>query len=587
MIRYRLRIADARAHLVEVEVTAEPDEAGALAFALPAWSPGSYLVRDYARNLRDLSATGEGGRALATARTDKQTVVIGRARAGEPVTLRYQVYAHELTVRTSHVDEDHAFLHGPSLYMYVVGRTREPVTLELEIPGGWEVATALEPDGAGRFRAEDYDALVDRPIELAKTLLRVHFEAAARPHELAICGRADGPFDPQALGADVARIVTATAAIFGGLPYDRYLFLLHLSATAPGGGLEHRDSTALLASSASFRPRKRYDELLELFAHEHFHAWNGKRIRPRALGPFDYTRENYTRSLWVVEGVTSYYDRHLLVRAGLMPARRYLEKLGEELARLRQVPGRLASSLEEASHDAWIKLYKPDESTPNATISYYLKGSLVALALDLEIRRRTDGARSLDDAMRLAWQRFGSTNVGYEDDAVQSLIEEATGLALGDFFDANVRGRAELALEPILAEAGLQVEEPASTGGDPGDREAAWLGALTREPGPGRIQVASALAGGPADRGGLYAGDEIVALDGFRVDERTLRDRLGARHAGERARLTIFRRDELREVEILLERRPPEALAIKPDPAAPAQARARYTAWLGEPFPDV
>src|SRR5207245_2492302 len=244
--------------------------------------------------------------------------------------------------------------------------------------------------------------------------------------------------------------------------------------SAPSGGLEHRDSAALIAPPGSFRPRKKYEDLLELFSHEHFHAWNVKRIRPRALGPFEYAREAYTRALWVMEGVTSYYDRHLLLRARLLGPKRYLEKLGEELARLRTTPGRLVQSLEESSFDAWIKFYKPDEATSNTTVSYYLKGSLVAAALNEETPPAPEGSES----------------------------------------------------------------------------DGGWLGVQPREVAGGRSQIAITLAGGPAERAGLYPGDERVALDGFRVDERTLRERLGARRAGEHVRLPVLRRGELHEGDV-------------------------------------
>jgi predicted metalloprotease with PDZ domain len=553
VISYRVRIADANAHLVEVEIQ------GAQKLAMPAWSPGSYLVRDYARNVRDFEGIGGPARKL-----DKQT---WEAKGDG---LRYRVYAHEMTVRTSHVDAQHAFLHGPSVLMYAVGREREPCRIEIDVPSGWQLVTALPRECSG------YDQLADTPIEMARSLLRAKFDAAGRPHEIAICGTPDAPVAPTVLAADVARIVEQAAAIFGGVPYEKYLFLLHLAGGSGAGGLEHRDSSALIASPYSFRPRKKYEELLELFSHEHFHVWNVKRIRPRALGPFDYTRENYTRSLWVMEGVTSYYDRHLLVRAGLLSPKRYLEKLGEELARLRQTPGRFAQSLEESSFDAWIKFYKPDEATPNATVSYYLKGSLVAMAIDLEVRSKSK--RSLDDVMRLLWERYGRAPEGFHDDDVGSLFEEATGVDLGGLFGAHVKGRGELDLEKWLALAGLKVEAPEAEAGEP---EGGWLGAQMREI-AGRLTLASVLAGSPAERGGLCPNDEVVALDGFRVDDKALRERIASRAPGTRVRLSVFRREELVDVTVELGAKPPESYAIKPDPNASPEARALGNAWLGD-----
>jgi predicted metalloprotease with PDZ domain len=582
MIRYTIHIIEPHSHLVDVAVRLAPEGAAELELALPAWSPGSYLVRDYARNLRAFSACdAHTGATLACRKRDKQTFIVEPAGASE-ITFRYQVYAHELTVRTSHVDGQHAFLHGPSLLVYAVGRTQEPCTLSVAVPAGWQVATTL-PRGEGGFVASDYDHLVDTPVELARVLDRIPFSVREVPHEITICGRADGPFDRDVLARDVAAIVSSAADLFGGLPYERYLFLLHLAGGVGQGGLEHRDSAALLATPSAFRPQKRYDELLELFAHEHFHAWNVKRIRPRALGPFDYSRENYTRSLWMMEGITSFYDRHLLVRAKLLTPARYLERLGEELARLRQTPGRLTQSLEEASQDAWIKFYRPDEATPNSTISYYLKGSLVAFALDLHVRAASDGSRSLDDVMRLLWARYGQAATGFDDSDAQALCEEATGLVLGDFFAAYVRGTTELDLERFVALLGLRVELLPI---DPNAGEGAWLGVQTRELPGSRPQVAVTLAGGPAEVAGLYPGDELVALDGFRIDERSWRERLATRRPGDRARFTVFRRDELLDVELTLGARPPETYAFRPNPEASSADKALYASFFGEPGPD-
>jgi predicted metalloprotease with PDZ domain len=608
---YRLRIPEPHAHLVAVELTLPA--APALEVAMPAWTPGSYLVRDYARHVRDLHAT-QGGRALAAGKLDKQTWRVAGAQVpGDPVVIRYRVYAHELTVRTAHVDDEHAFLHPAAVLLHAPARAGEPHVVELELPADTGVATGLreEPDSAPRLRrfvARDADELYDCPIEIGG-FERLDFAAAGVPHHLAVCGRAR--FDRAQLVIDVKAFVDQAAALFGGLPYESYTFLLHF---APGGqgGLEHHNSSAILASPHAFYPRKAYEDLLELLCHEHFHVWNVKRIRPAALGPFDYRRENYTRSLWVMEGITSYYGRLLLRRANLLPAKKYLARLGEELAKLHQVPGRFVQSLEEASFDAWIKFYRPDESTPNATVSYYLKGGLVALALDLEIRRRTASQRSLDDVMRLLFARFGAAPRGFEDERVQALFEEATGLELGTFFDDFVRGRAEVDLAPYLSAFGLRLEgrwedevepphgapasaAPATTapGGAPPapaapapapPRPPAWLGVTTRTAND-RLVVAAVPTGGPGERHGLYPGDEIVALDAFRVDEKSLRERLAGRAPGEAVRVALFRRDELTEIEVTLGARPFDRYELTPDPAADETARALYTAWLGEPFP--
>jgi predicted metalloprotease with PDZ domain len=603
-IRYQLRIPDPKKHLVAVELTLPA--ADPLEVAMAVWTPGSYLVREYARHVRGLGAT-QGGRALAVRKLDKSTWRIdGASPTGADVRVAYEVYAHELTVRTSHVDSDHAFLHPASVFVFAPVLHSEPIALDVEPLEGCAIATGLRVPvgaeaGAGHFEAADLDELLDCPIEIGGYEW-LEFQAGGKPHYVAICGR--GYFDRAQLVVDVKSFVDQSMALFGGTPYESFTFLIHL---APGGqgGLEHRNSTAIQASPHVFHPRKSYDGFLELLCHEHFHVWNVKRIRPAPLGPFDYGRESYTRSLWVAEGITSYYDRLLLRRAGLLPAKRYLQSIGEELARLHQVPGRFVQSLEEASFDAWIKHYRPDESTPNSAVSYYLKGSLVALALDLLIRRQTGSQRTLDDVMRLLWHRYGTAPRGFEDADVQKLLEEASGVDLQTFCDDLVRGRAELDLGPYLAPFGLELEgrwddapdplyvenPPAPAPGappaaptPPRQRPPAWLGCVTKQE-HGRAVIASVLADSPAERAGVSPGDEVVALENYRVDDKGLRERLAARVPGEAVGLTVFRRDELLDLAVTLGIRPYDRYEIRPRADADDAARALYQSWLGEPLP--
>jgi predicted metalloprotease with PDZ domain len=588
--RYRLSFPARRSHLIDVE--ARFPEVGhdrsSVDLRMAAWTPGSYLIRDYARHVQDLAAESETGRRLATTKVDKATWRVSLAGARELV-VRYQVYAWELTVRTNHVDESHAFVVGAATYLWLDERRDAPAQLVVEPPPGWRAVVALsgEPDGAGtRFEARDLDELIDSPIHVGPGPVHA-LEAAGRPLELAVWGRADaGPVGGVAqLVSDLPKIVEAHARTFGGVPYERYAFLLMIAPNAYGG-LEHRRSAALLCSAYSFSGRRKYEELLELVSHEFFHLWNVKRIRPRALDPCDYRAEAYTRSLWVAEGVTSYYDRLALRRARLQPIKRYLEKLAEEWGNLLSVPGRHRQSLEEASFDAWIKLYRPDENTANSTVSYYLKGSLVALCLDLEIRRRTGGRRSLDDVMLRLWREYGEPDRSYADGDVQLEAERAVDLDLGAFFDRHVRGREDPDLAGALAALGLTLRPKPEKDKDTDEpRAPAWAGVTTRgEAGSGRLLVATALAGGPAEAAGMCAHDEIVALDGFRVDEKSFADRIGARRPGDRVRVTVFRRDELTDVDLVLGEKPP-TWEIVPAEAANEAARALQKAWLGDDGP--
>jgi predicted metalloprotease with PDZ domain len=564
--RYRLAF-DRNAHVIDVLARFGELDGANVVVRMAAWTPGSYLVRDYARHVLSLRAEAGDGRPLRATKIDKAGWRVDLDGATE-VVVSYQVYAHELTVRTNHVDATHAFVNGAPTYLWIPERADEPADVEVDAPG-WRVACAL-PEVAGVRRARDLDELIDSPIHAGESEIRT-FPAAGRPVDLAIWGTPEpGAATLDDLVRDVSVIIEAYAAIFGGVPYDRYLFMLMLVPNAHGG-LEHKSSSACLGSSYAFSARKRYEELLELLSHEYFHLWNVKRIRPRALGPFDYTRENYTRSLWVCEGLTSYYDRYMVRRTGLQPASRYLEKLAEEWGRLLDTPGRKRQSLLESSFDAWIKLYKPDESTVNSTVSYYLKGGLVTICLDLEVRRRTAGARTLDHVLRRLWER---REHAYADDEIKGEIERALDLDLSEFFDRYVSGTEDPDLAGALAGVGLTLrpkkqDEPA--GG--------WLGATLRTQ-EERLRVAAVLAGGPAEAGGLAPGDEIIAVDGFRVDEKALGERMAARRPGQETRITVFCRDQLTERRVTLGERP-AVWEIVPAEGAGEAEQALREGWLG------
>jgi predicted metalloprotease with PDZ domain len=581
-VEYRIDLMQRHAHLFAVEARF-PVGGRELDLKLPVWTPGSYLVREFQRHLQDLVCDDGEGHPLPVRKLDKSTWRVDAKKATR-IRARYRVYAWDLTVRAAHLDDTHGFWNGACLFLYEDELARLPARVTVLPPAGWQVTVGLDrdPTEANTFVARDYDELIDSPFEVGTHEL-VSFEVQGKPHRIAIWGKVETPREQ--LRADLSKIIQTAQAVFGDpLPYPDYTFIL-MSAPNQYGGLEHHRSCALLCSPFTFAPRKKYEEFLELVSHEFFHLWNVKRIHPEALGPFDYQREAYTRCLWVMEGVTSYYDRHLLVRAGLQPPKRYLEKLGEELGKIAGIPGRFRQSLEESSFDAWIKLYRPDENSVNSTISYYLKGGVVALLLDLEIRSRTRGQRTLDDVMRLLWQRFGARGVGFPDDHVQALFEEASGIGLGEFFDRNVRGREELDPAPLLRTVGLAVKEAHDEGDEEPKAPAAWLGCLLKDSGDS-VTVTSALDGGPALDAGLYANDEIIALDGFRVDLAALKDRVATRKPGNTIALTLFRRDELKTVTLKLGVRPTEKLEVVPVEDPTPDEKAAYQAWLGQPFPE-
>lgn len=586
-LTYRISVPRPSAHLAQVTlVVPTAGRTAPLEVAMAAWSPGSYLIRDYARFVRDLAAHGVDGQPRPITKLDKATwaIDVGDQPA---VTLTYAVYGHELSVRTNHIDDGHAFLHGPATFLYPVDGRALPVAIEVEGPPGrgWALATPLDGGDAApadryQLRAASIDALLDAPIHLGHDRGEV-FEVGATRFELALWGPslpghltvAQLVADLGAIAADHARRITGDPAAF---PFPRYTFLVMLAADGYGG-LEHAAGSANLYHPAAFTSRKHYEGLLELLSHELFHAWNGKRIAPAALLDVDYQREAYTRCLWVMEGLTSHYDRYALRSAGRITARSLLEKVLDDWARLLATPGRTRHSLEASSFDAWIKLYRPDESNLNTTVSYYLKGGLVALALDLEIRRRTEDARSLDDVLRLLWTRYGVPGRPHPEDLLPDAAE-ATGLDLGDSFARMIRGVEDPPLPAELAALGLvlrQGAEPGSDGAPP------WLGVTLAG-----LRVTGVLDGGPAAGAGLAVGDELCAIDRWRVtSEAEARAALAARGAGATVEVALFRRGRLCELPVVLGAGPLPRFEIVSRVDTPPAVAARYQRWLGEPYP--
>lgn len=574
-LRYTVTIDNPSSHTVTIELRFAP-RSPTVDIALPAWCPGSYMIRDYARFVRDLTVTGDHGERRAAEKVDKQTWRIDASGARELV-VRYGLYGHELTVRTNHIDSEHAFLHGPATFLYPVDQRGEPVEVALAYPPAWELTCAASRSG-DELRAESIDELFDHPIHVGTS--RTYQVPAKLPVTLAIWGERapGGTFDESRLVADVAAIVDDHVARFGEAPFASYAFILML--THDGfGGLEHRASSVNLHNPHFAVSRKSYESLLELLSHELFHAWNGKRIAPQPLLEFDYAREAYTRCLWVMEGITSYYDRFAVRTSGRMTTKSYLDKVLDDWARLQATPGRARHSLEQSSFDAWIKLYKPDESNLNTTVSYYLKGGLVMFALDLQIRRRTENAKSLDDVIRLLWARHGVPRVPYPEN-VQPLFEEATGLALGEIFDHVIRGTADPDLAAELAHVGLVLKSSADPATVAEGAESVWLGITVSG-----TKVTGVFDDSPAHRAGLSPGDEVVALDRFRTaSDGELRGLVAARRAGDTVHIAAFRRHRLVELGVPLAAAPPTRWEIAGVADAGAAA-TRYEAWLGEPHP--
>ena len=461
---YRVQPFSPEAHVFAVELRVAPPPAGDLILTLPAWIPGSYLIRNFARHLIRLHAADPEG-DLPLEKRDKQTWCL--AHRGLPLVIRWQVYAWDGSVRGAFLDDRRGYFNGPALFLGVRGLEGLPCRVEILPPQGpayadWRLATSLrplaaEPFGFGTYQADDYGDLIDHPVEMGIFSL-ISFHVLGVPHWLALSGRHRA--DEARLQADLSRICATQAALFGELPLDRYLFLAQVTADGYGG-LEHRFSTSLLCAREDLpalgmgQPTPGYQRFLGLCSHEYFHLWHVKRIRPCAFLEQGLEREVHTRLLWVFEGITSYYDDLALVRSGCIDEAAYLGLLAEAITRVLRTPGRLVQTLAESSFDAWTKFYQPDENSPNSLVSYYAKGALVALALDLIIRRDTAGRQSLDDVMRALWERHGRTGVGLEERGLEALAMAVTGLDLADFFHQALDTTKDLDLAPLLAELGI------------------------------------------------------------------------------------------------------------------------------------
>ncbi len=599
-VRYRILPKSPEAHLFEVTCTvADPDPSGQR-FALPAWIPGSYLIREFARHVVAISAQ-RGRKAVRIAKLNKHTWIT-EPGAG-PLAVTMTVYAWDLSVRGAHLDTTHGFFNGPCVFLQVVGQEDRPCEVEIAPPRGaryrhWHVATAMRRRGApahgfGAYAAADYDELIDHPVEMG-TFTRTRFDAYGIPHDIVITGRHNA--DLERLGRDLKRLCEWHIDLFGRpAPMERYTFLV--MAVGEGyGGLEHRASTALLCSREDLPPpdtkevSESYRNFLGLCSHEYFHTWNVKRIKPAAFTPYELGRENYTSLLWAFEGITSYYDDLALVRSGLISRDDYLDLLGRSITTHLRTGGRAKQTVAESSFDAWIKFYRQDENAPNALVSYYLKGSLIALCLDLTIRTRTRGRRSLDDLMHALWLRYGMTGTGVPEDGPERLADEIAGVRLRSFFDRALRSTDELPLRQLLATVGVETqlrpaESAADKGGKPSKRtpqalaRRATLGARTVED-PAGVRLTHVLDGGAAQAAALSAGDVIVAVAGLKATAKNLEQRLAAFRPGARITVHGFRRDELFQRELVLQSAPADTCSLSVAGKDPA-ATTRRERWLG------
>ncbi len=572
-IRYTVSFPAPHTHYVEVTASVPTEGRPAIELMMAVWTPGSYLVREFARHVESFSARSEQSAGLAVEKTDKNRWRVETGSASR-VTVSYRVYGREMAVRTNWIEASFALLNGAPTFMTLADSHHRPHEVAIQMPSGWKrsmTGLAEVPGTAHQYRAPDFDTLVDSPILLGNPAV-YEFTVDGKKHYLVNEGEA-GVFDGAKAAKDLEAIVKEHRALWGHLPYDKYLFLNVI--TESGGGLEHKNSTVLMTSRWTTRTRKAYIAWLELASHEFFHTWNVKRLRPAELGPFDYENEVLTRSLWVAEGFTDYYGELLVHRAGVSTRDEYLEALSNQIESLQTTPGRLVQSAELASHDAWIKYYRTDENSANTSISYYIKGAVLAFVLDGKIRGATGGKQSLDDVMRAAYERYAGER-GYTQEQFRAVMEQVSGLKLDEFWGTSVEGTAELDYKEALEWFGLRFKRD-PRGDAPGK---AWLGVNTRND-AGRLVVSNVPRATPAHDAGINVDDEILAIDDFRVRADQLPTRLDQYKAGDKVTLLIARRELLLRIPITLGSEPPRQWRLEVNPEAKDDQKKRLSEWLG------
>ena len=573
-IRYTVRFPAPQTNYLEVEARVPTEGRASIEMMMAVWTPGSYLIREYQRNVEGVTAAA-AGRPLAVQKTTKNRWRIAAAGARE-ITFAYRVFSHEMTVRSNWVDADFALINGAPTFMTIAGDAGPRAhDVLLMLPPSWQGSVSglpAHPDARvpNSYRARDFDTLVDSPIVAGSNLALHEFTVGGKPHTLVNVGEG-GVFDGASAARDLERIVQAQEKFWGSLPYDKYVFFNLL--TGASGGLEHRNSTVLMASRWDQGRRSSYMDWLSLASHEYFHLWNVKRLRPIELGPFDYEREVYPRSLWIAEGVTDYYADLLVRRAGLATPEEYLSVLSSAIRTLQATPGRLTQTAEMASFDAWIKHYRSDENSVNSAISYYTKGAVLGFLLDAQVRASTNGAKSLDDVMRLAFARY-SGDKGFTPEQFRQTASEVAGVDLGAWFKRSLETTEELDYRPALDWFGLEFRQPHARLDPP-----AWLGAKTKID-AGRLLVENVPRGTPAIDAGLNPGDEIVAIDDFRILPDQFEKRLESYRPGRKVTLLVARREELKRLSVTLGEEPPDRWTLGQRPDATAEQRARLSAWL-------
>jgi predicted metalloprotease with PDZ domain len=582
-LEYHLVLTHPNLHLVSVEITAGKVSGDSLDFIMPAWSPGRYAIYDFAKNVQEFEAIGAQGQPLAWTNLDKQTWHVDARQAGGTVKARYRVFANDLSGSFSQFDTTHANLNGPSIFMYIAGHKSDPLTLTVDAPEDWRLISGFPESGSERtFQAPNYDSLVDTPLEASAEIKLAQFQEQGKTIRVAVHAYDKDDTDTAKLVEGLKKIVHAEMAMMPAPDFERYTFIFHFAPEiSMGDGMEHLNSSQIIQRGSL---SSSLEEALETAAHEFFHLWNVKRLRPAELGPFDYTREVYTPSLWFAEGVTTYVGYLSLLRSGLWTRERFLARLSDEIGALEQEPGRTLMSAESSSFHAWFYDRSPqmqETNFANSTISYYNKGALLGMLLDLEMLSRTQGAKCLLDVLSALYHKFYETppatyygpGRGYTEQDILEALNEVAGSDFTPFFESYVRGTAPLPYGKALGMAGLTLGISVPEGSPP------RIG-ITALPDDRGLRVFAVRLGGAADRAGLGRDDLLIAVDNQSLAMADLNEHLKPYPPGASVPFTVERHGRQEIIYLTLDPPVPSSYAIRELPAAtPAQTAIRDR-WL-------
>lgn len=549
-ISFTVSFPQPQTHYAQVEMLISNWKDEHIDVKMPVWTPGSYLVREFAKNVEGFKAAGSTGQPLPVQKINKNTWRISSNNTSV-IKISYNVYAFEISVRTNFIDDSHAFLSPAATFMYPAGQLKQPSTIAIKPFKGWDkISTGLEPvkGKPNTFYTPDFDILFDSPIEVGNQDTFA-FTAAGVKHEIAMSG--GGNYDKSQLKADMSKIIEEETSIFQENPNKRYVFIIH-NYQSGGGGLEHLNSTVLGAARDGYTNTDTYNGFLGLVAHEYFHLWNVKRLRPQALGPFDYENENYTSALWISEGFTAYYDNLILRRAGFYSPEQYLNELTKDINTVSNQPGGHIQSVAEASFDAWIKYYRPNENSANSTISYYGKGSLIGMLMDLEIMNATKGKKGLDDVMKQMYDLYyKKLDRGYTDSEFKEMVEKVAGRSFDEIYSDYVYGVVPIDYNRYLGYAGLKLVDENLAKND------AYLGVATAV-NDGKIIVTSVARNSAAWIDGINVNDEILSINGNRISPGTdnkvseITRFVSAAKPGEKLKIELVRDGLVKNLEVTL-----------------------------------